>query len=105
MFESPSNHKYDTIDYLTIDKHFGDENIFMEMINKLHDNNIKYLMDTVFNHCSERFPYFQDVFKNGEKSKYKNWFYCNEFPLSTNPLNYETFISFYYYYLFYYYNL
>lgn len=53
------------------------------------------MMDIVFNHTGFNFPFFQDVYKNGEKSKYKDWFFCNSFPLSTDPLNFETFISFF----------
>lgn len=31
IFESPSNHKYDTIDYFEIDRHFGDKDTFRQL--------------------------------------------------------------------------
>jgi len=49
------------------------------------------MLDCVFNHAGERFPMFEDVKKNGENSKFKDWFYIRKFPLSTDPLSYETF--------------
>jgi glycosidase len=46
----------------------------------------------VFNHCGYYFAPFQDVLKNGEASKYKDWFHIHEFPLQTTPRpNYDTF--------------
>ncbi|WDC85664.1 alpha-amylase family glycosyl hydrolase [Caloramator sp. mosi_1] len=36
IFESPSCHKYDTIDYYDIDKSFGNKNIFKELVEECH---------------------------------------------------------------------
>lgn len=91
IFEGGSNHKYDTIDYGAIDPHFGDEKTLRELVEKAHARGIRVVLDAVFNHCGFYFPQFQDVLKNGENSPYKNWFRAKEFPLSTNPTNYESF--------------
>lgn len=89
IFEAQSNHKYDTIDYLKIDKAFGTLDEFKQLVNKAHGLNIKIVLDGVFNHSGYYFDKFQDVLKNQENSKYKDWFYITEFPIQTDPLNYE----------------
>lgn len=92
LFEATSNHKYDTIDYLKVDEHFGDNELLKELVTICHKNGIKIVLDAVFNHAGYYFPPFQDVVNNGEKSKYKDWFYIKEFPIQTEPLpNYHTF--------------
>lgn len=40
----------------------------------LHDNDIKVVLDGVFNHAGRGFYQFQDVVKNRESSPYREWF-------------------------------
>ena len=92
IFESLSNHKYNIDDYLKIDEHFGDEEIFEKLVNKAHDKDMKIILDAVFNHSGFNFFAFEDLRKNGEDSKYKNWYIYDSLPLQTEiPVNYETF--------------
>jgi cyclomaltodextrinase / maltogenic alpha-amylase / neopullulanase len=92
IFKAPSNHKYDTIDYFEIDPQFGDKETFKRLVETCHKHGIKVMLDAVFNHSGYYFEPFQDVLKNGEKSKYKDWFHIREFPLQTEPRpNYDTF--------------
>ncbi|WP_243385768.1 alpha-glycosidase [Bacillus kexueae] len=92
IFHSNSNHKYDIIDYFQLDPHFGTKEELKELVTKCHNHDIKVMLDAVFNHCSINFPPFQDVLKNGEHSRYKDWFYIHHFPIQTEPKpNYETF--------------
>lgn len=91
IFESPSNHKYNTTDYFKIDPEFGTMEDFKDLVKKCHAKGIKVVLDAVFNHSGFLFAQFQDVVKNGEKSKYKDWFHIHSFPVSTNPLGYEAF--------------
>ena len=89
IFASPSNHKYDTVDYYRIDPAFGTEKQLVEFVGKCHQSHIRIILDGVFNHCGYEFPPFQDVLKNGEASPYADWFYINSFPVKTDPPNYE----------------
>lgn len=89
IFEGASNHKYDTIDYLKIDKSFGTIDEFKQLVTKAHELNIRIILDGVFNHCGYYFEPFQDIIKNQADSKSKDWFYVSEFPIETEPLNYE----------------
>ena len=74
IFKSISNHKYDIEDYYKIDEQFGDEETLLKLVKLAHDKGIKIILDAVFNHISEKSPLFQDVLKNGKKSKYYHWF-------------------------------
>ncbi|QVK05369.1 glycoside hydrolase family 13 protein [Mycoplasma mycoides] len=81
IFKAKSNHKYDTIDYLQIDPNFGDKKTFKKLVEECHKRNIKIMLDAVFNHAGYWNKFWQDVLKNQENSKYKDWFYINKFPL------------------------
>ncbi|MBD1380595.1 alpha-glycosidase [Metabacillus arenae] len=92
IFKAYSNHKYDTIDYMEIDPQFGDKKTFKRLVEECHKRGIKVMLDAVFNHSGYFFPPFQDVLKNQENSRYKNWFHIREFPIVTEPYpNYDTF--------------
>jgi alpha-glucosidase len=58
IFVSPSSHKYDTIDYDTIDPHFGSNETFAQLCADLRSHNMRLILDAVVNHTSERHPWF-----------------------------------------------
>lgn len=74
IFHAGSYHKYDTIDYYTIDPCFGDNETFGRLVNELHKRDIRIVLDGVFNHCSDRHPFFEDAMKNGLGSAHWDWF-------------------------------
>ena len=69
-----STHGYDTKDYKKIDRRLGTNEDFKEVCDELHKNNIKIILDGVFNHVGREFWAFKDLIENKEKSKYINWF-------------------------------
>lgn len=90
IFFSLSNHKYNTSDFLSVDPHFGDEEILKRLVQKLHANGIRIILDCVFNHTGTDFWAFRDVLEHGEASQFKDWYYINEFPVKIHPkANYE----------------
>lgn len=89
IFHAPSNHKYDTIDYFRIDPHFGTLDDLKNLVSLCHENNIRVILDGVFNHCGYYSEQFQDFLKNEKESRYADWFYAGEFPLTIDPLNYD----------------
>ncbi len=93
IFESESNHKYDTIDYMQIDSHFGTKEDFKTLVQTAHEKGIHIILDAVFNHCSENFALFKDVCEKGAASSYKDWFYIHDFPVRKDPPNYDTFAT------------
>ncbi len=94
IFDSPSNHKYDTRDYLSISPEFGDIWTFKSLIDQLHQAGIKIIIDGVFNHTGDTFWAFQDIMKHGAKSRFKEWYHCHSFPISQNPPNYDCWWNF-----------
>ncbi len=84
IFAALSYHKYDTIDYKSIDPIFGTNEDFKELVKVFHDNGIRIILDGVFNHSGRGFFAFQDVLKNQENSRYKDWFYRLEFPVKAD---------------------
>ena len=91
IFESPSNHKYDIIDYMKVDEHFGTADDLRELVKKAHKKGIRVILDAVFNHCSDKSAYFRDVCKKGRKSPYYEQFMIHGDKVSLNPRNYEVF--------------
>ncbi|MBD8069538.1 alpha-glycosidase [Bacillus sp. PS06] len=92
IFKAPSNHKYDTINYLEIDPQFGDKETFKKLVDLCHEKGIRVMLDAVFNHSGFYFDAFQDVLENQEESKYKDWFHLREYPVVGLPEpNYDTF--------------
>ncbi len=99
IFESPSVHKYDTTDYLKIDPAFGTEEDLKTLVKECHKRGIRLVLDAVFNHSGITFGPWNDVLQHGEKSRYKDWFMINKFPLfqdekkkwDSHYANFETF--------------
>jgi len=81
IFMSASNHRYDTIDYFKIDPKLGDLETFHELINIAHKNEIKIILDGVFNHTGRGFFAFNDLLENGEHSPYRYWYHIYHFPI------------------------
>ncbi len=91
IFESNTNHKYHTIDYFKIDPHFGDDDIFKQLIDESHKRNIRVVIDAVFNHTGTEFFAFKDIVKNEKNSNYLKWYDVHSFPVNLPPSkpNYE----------------
>jgi len=89
IFKSNSNHKYDTIDYYTIDETFGTTETLIKLVKDAHEKGIKIILDGVFNHTSTDFFAFADVRANGEKSKYATWYNFKSFPVDMQRPNYD----------------
>lgn len=93
IFKSTSNHKYNTADYYEIDPSFGTIQDAKELVEKCHSKGMKVVFDAVFNHSGSDFFAFKDLLENGENSKYKDWYFPYEYPVSTEKINYYTFAN------------
>lgn len=83
IFQSNSCHKYDTTDYYKIDPSFGTTEDLKELVQKAHERGMKVVLDAVYNHTGREFFAFADILENGEKSKYRNWYFIDGFPLKS----------------------
>ena len=75
LFESGS-HGYDTTDYRLVDRRLGTNDDIKQFVKNCHANDVKVIVDGVFNHTGRDFFAFQDIKQNRENSRYKDW-YCN----------------------------
>ena len=83
IFESDT-HGYNTRDYTRIDTRLGTNDDFKKVCDALHAENIKVVLDGVFNHVGRGFWAFQDVLKNRENSPYRWWFHNISFEGNSN---------------------
>ena len=91
IHQSRSAHKYDIDDYFSVDKMFGGFEDLKALVDAAHALDIKIVMDLVFNHSSFYNPMFQDVVKNGKKSKYYDWYFVYGNKPTKSKVNYNTF--------------
>jgi glycosidase len=108
VFDAPSLLKYDADTFHHIDVNFGPDpggdekliaretpddpktwvwtsadSLFLKLIDEVHKRGMKIIIDGVFNHTGTHFWAFEDILKNGEKSKYKDWYEITSFGDST----------------------
>ena len=98
IFQATSNHRYNISDYYRIDPKLGDMKDFRALLEVAHRNDVRVILDGVFNHCGRGFFAFNDVLENREHSAYQDWFHIKGFPLyAYNPEkapNYKTWWEF-----------
>lgn len=81
IFTARSNHKYDHGDYLTVDPHFGTNELLKQLVEEAHRRGIRVILDISHNHSGREFFAFADVVENGEASLYKDWYHFYGFPV------------------------
>jgi cyclomaltodextrinase / maltogenic alpha-amylase / neopullulanase len=93
VFQSGSNHRYHTHDYLNVDFMLGGNTALEELIRAAHTKGMRVVLDGFFNHASRGFFQFHDILENGSQSAYLDWFHVKGYPLraydTKNPPNYE----------------
>ena len=55
-----SYHGYAITDYYNVDKRFGSNEEFVDMVDKSHQKGLKVVMDMIFNHCGSEHIFFTD---------------------------------------------
>ena len=81
IFLSPSNHRYNAVDYFQIDPKLGTKMDFFTLLDVAHRNEMKVILDGVFNHCGRGFYAFNDILENQADSPYTDWFHIKKFPV------------------------
>ncbi|MFZ5754504.1 MAG: glycoside hydrolase family 13 protein, partial [Bacillota bacterium] len=87
IFESPSNHKYDTSDYKKIDPMFGDNELFQTLCREAKELGIAIILDGVFSHTGSDSIYFNKEGNYPEvgayqspESPYYSWYRFSCYP-------------------------
>ena len=73
LFESDT-HGYNTRDFFRVDTRLGTNDDLKALVKELHENDIKVVLDGVFNHAGRGFWAFRDVCEKKWDSPYKDWF-------------------------------
>lgn len=81
IFESTSNHKYNTKNYKKVDPHFGTNEDLRAMVDEAHAAGIRVMLDAVFNHTGSDSPMWEDILEKGPESKYTDWYMINSWPI------------------------
>lgn len=71
--KSSSYHKYDVVDYKSVDAEYGTMEDLERLIYEAHKRNIKVLFDFVINHTSSQHYWFQEA-KKGKENPYRNYY-------------------------------
>lgn len=110
--DGPSLHKYDARNWRHIDRNFGPDpekdkrtmaeetpddpktwrfteadKQFLTVINEFHERGIKVILDYSWNHTGQTFWAWNDILKQQEKSKYKDWYWIEHFDDPNTPEN------------------
>lgn len=88
-----SSHGYDTRDYYHVDPRLGDDNTLRQLVNSLHANGIRVVLDGVFNHVGRDFWAFRDLQQHMQNSHYARWFQRLSFQRRSrrgDPFTYQT---------------
>jgi glycosidase/fibronectin type 3 domain-containing protein len=82
IFDSGSNHGYDTQDYYKIDPYFGDQRDWENLVKHANQVGIRIVLDGVFNHMSSDSPLFDRYHHyatvgacESATSPYRSWFH------------------------------
>lgn len=70
--ESPSYHGYDVVDYTTIERDYGTNEDFKQLVDEAHKRGIAVIVDLVMNHTSIQHPWFLDARTPG--SEHDAWY-------------------------------
>ncbi len=73
VFQSPSYHGYDTVDYETIEKDYGSNADFQRFLEEAHKRGIRVIIDFVMNHTSSEHPWFVDSASSPASPK-RDWY-------------------------------
>src|SRR3954471_1904562 len=78
VFQSASNHRYHTYDYLAVDPLLGGDAALRELLDAAHARGMRVVLDGVFNHTGRGFWPFHHVVENGAASPYRRWFHFDQ---------------------------
>ncbi|MDE6940777.1 MAG: alpha amylase, partial [Lachnospiraceae bacterium] len=61
IMQSPTYHKYDVVDYCSIDEAYGTVEDFQKLVEECHKRDINVVIDFVINHSSSEHQWFADA--------------------------------------------
>lgn len=107
IFYAATIHKYDCLDYFKVDPHFGGDQALIDLVEELHKNDMRIILDVSINHTGSAHKWFnkegiffdksigaynnpdaleRDYYFFGENNSYKAWWDVDTLP----TLNYTS---------------
>lgn len=83
IMQSTTYHKYDVVDYYSIDKEYGTMDDFENLVSECHKRNINLIIDLAFNHTSSQHEWFKEAkayyqgLADGEEPDFEKCPYAN----------------------------
>ena len=74
IYKGPTLHGYEITDYFDFEDDFGTAVEFQHLVNELHENNIRIILDFVVNHTSIQHRFMQNVFEYNQYSPWSNFY-------------------------------
>ncbi|MEN2997947.1 MAG: glycoside hydrolase family 13 protein [Brevinematia bacterium] len=97
IFKAMTNHRYDCIDYFSVDPHLGGDLALKKLVEELHKNGMKIILDVSLNHTGCEHTWFKKALSDPQSEErgfyyfkpsgeYKGWANLSELP----QLNYNS---------------
>lgn len=93
IYEGPTTHGYEITDYKDFEEDYGTKQDFEELVEALHDNGIKVILDFVVNHTSIQHPFMQNVFEYKQYSPWSDFYIWDGVPGESNYSFYFDWVS------------
>ena len=78
IMQSPSYHKYNVTDYMTVDKDYGTNDDMKKLVEEAHKRHINVIIDLVINHTSRTHEWYKkavEELKAGKTDGYADYYY------------------------------
>lgn len=89
IWTANSNHKYNFLDFGSIDPAFGDTAALRSLIAEAHRRNKKVVLTFIATHTGTDFPAFTDILRAQDSSRYLNWYQVKTKPVKISSAYYE----------------
>lgn len=87
IFTAYTNHKYDVVDYESVDPHLGGNDALIQLRQALNERNMRYIVDIVPNHCGYYSHWFQNARQNPNAQE------AEFFTFNNHPNDYATWLG------------
>jgi glycosidase len=84
VFDSPSYHGYDVVDYERIDPDYGTVEDFERLCAEAHRRGMRVILDLVINHSSSQHPWFVESASSRTSAK-RDWYLWSDTDLGWRP--------------------
>jgi cyclomaltodextrinase len=89
VWAANSNHKFNFLDFGSVDPAFGDTAALRSLVVEAHRRNKKVVLIFIAGHTGSEFPAFTDILRAQDSSRYVNWYQVKTRPVKVSSACYE----------------